>query len=318
MVSKETIYNVFIYFNNGIAKTYGVKTYGVDLDDNAKAAFLRERVDKDHKSARRYDLSRAFTPDEWLSVLRAGRAIDYFEEAFCDLQASHAPYYCHTPIVDGEPRIEKQIGAGPFRGSMVSELTGCGSVPDYLINYVDETGFHLAKLINDDYFAAIKILFNGGFYISSAKLLMSCIDTLAFVEHGDQRGNFKNWLSSYVDLNSHGITPEELWEFRNSILHMTNLTSRKVIRGQVSSIMLYVSGRNVIPGKPADIHKPVNLHRLILSIAAGIAQWADSYNSNPEKILKFIERYDTTVSDIRVARVELKNGTEREDPSNSE
>lgn len=125
---------------------------------------------------------------------------------------------------------------------------------------------------------------------------MSCVDTLAFVEYGDVPGNFTRWLDAYVDLRILGISSDELWEFRNSVLHMTNLTSRKVISGKVSPIMPFVGRLNSQPIQPG-LAKPFNLYGLI----AGIGKWGESYNSDREKLLKFIERYDTTISDSRVA-----------------
>src|SRR5690606_9143663 len=105
----------------------------------------------------------------------------------------------------------------------------------------------LSELLNDDYFKAIKLLFNAGHHVSSAKLLMSCVDTLAFVEHGDVRGNFTDWLDAYVDLEPIGISALEVWEFRNSILHMTNLASRQVLAGKVSSIAPYIGRAASMP-----------------------------------------------------------------------
>jgi hypothetical protein len=157
--------------------------------------------------------------------------------------------------------------------------------------------------MNDDYFKAIKTLFNAGLYVSCAKLLMSCVDTLAFVEFGDAQGNFANWLDTYVDLKPLGISSGELWEFRNSVLHMTNLQSRKVISGHVSPIMLYVGGPKSMPAITPNLPKPFNLHELLKIIADGIGRWGEAYNADRDKLLKFIERYDSTISDSRVAWV---------------
>ena len=106
---------------------------------------------------------------------------------------------------------------------------------DYLTKYSTEDGFDLPRLLNDDFFVAIRLLFNNRCYVSAANLLMSFIDSIAFVEYGDCTGgsNFCRWLESYVDLQSIGITAEEIWEHRNSLVHMTNLDSRKVLSGKV-------------------------------------------------------------------------------------
>jgi hypothetical protein len=65
---------------------------------------------------------------------------------------------------------------------------------------------------------------------------MSCVDTIAFVEYGDEARNFARWIDAYVDLGPHHISSDELWEFRNSPLHMTNLSSRKVLAGSISRL----------------------------------------------------------------------------------
>jgi hypothetical protein len=130
---------------------------------------------------------------------------------------------------------------------------------------------------------------------------MSCVDTLAFVEYGNMSCNFTGWLDAYVDLSPHNITAEELWEFRNSVLHMTNLASRKVISGKVSPIMPYVGGPDTMPAITPDLPKPFNLYGLIAAIGTGIERWGETYNSDRDKLMKFIERYDTTISDSRVA-----------------
>ncbi len=88
---------------------------------------------------------------------------------------------------------------------------------DWLIKYTKDDKFHFDQLINDDYFVAIKLLFNARHLASACKLLVSCIDTLAFIEFGDERNNFASWLDDYVDLAPVGVTSTELWEFRNSI-----------------------------------------------------------------------------------------------------
>lgn len=225
----------------------------------------------------------------------------YFEEAFITLSAPAAPIYCSTAVVDGVPTVDHKIGPGAFRGDAVSEIVGRGAVPDYLVHYTDGTALRFTELIHDDYFKAIRALFNEKLYVSCAKLLMSCIDTLAFVEYGNKSGNFSKWLDTYADLFSCGITQDELWEFRNSVLHMTNLASKKVIAGTVSPIMPYVGGPDTMPQIRPELPKPFNLYKLITVMGSAIGKWGETYNSDPDKMLTFIERYDTTISDGRMA-----------------
>jgi hypothetical protein len=298
---EERIFNIFMYFDSGVATEYGVRHSRIKGTDDEKKAFLASHVLQDHPIAHRFQLPRRFTTDEWFAAMRQGDILSYFEEAFEEFRATEAPLFCVTPIVDGVPRVDNQIGPGPFRGDAVSEIEGRGSVPDYLVNYMDGNTFRFTELIHDDYFKAIRTLFNESLYVSSAKLLMSCVDTLAFVEYGNEQGNFSRWLDKYADLTSCGITSKELWEFRNSVLHMTNLASRKIIAGKVSPIMPYVGGPDTMRQIRDDLPKPFNLYRLISVIGNAIGKWAATYEKNSDKMLKFIERYDTTISDNRLA-----------------
>lgn len=62
------------------------------------------------------------------------------------------------------------------------------------------------------------------------------MDSVAHVEYGDTPGSFTKWLNTYAQLDTLGITAEELWEQRNSLLHLSNLGSRKVRAGKVRSL----------------------------------------------------------------------------------
>ena len=300
-MSAERVFNIFIYFNEGIAIEYGMRHHRVGGTDSDKVTFLLAHIEQDHSIARRFRLSRTFRPEEWLAAFRHGGVLGYFEEAFRLFRAPAAPVSCVTSIVDGTIMVDRQIGTEPFRGDMVTAQEGRGTVPDYLVHYTTENTFRFTELINDDYFKAILTLFNADLYVSSAKLLMSCVDTLSFVEYGDVPGNFTKWLDAFVDLAPHGITSGELWEFRNSVLHMTNLELRKVVSGKVSPIMPYVGGPRTIPVVSPNLPKPFNLYGLITTIGEGIGRWGEAYNADRDKLLKFIERYDTTISDSRMA-----------------
>ncbi|MGO9173394.1 MAG: hypothetical protein ACLP7P_15725 [Rhodomicrobium sp.] len=302
-MTTERIFNIFVYFDGGAATEYGVRHHQASGNDQEKTAYLLSRMDQDQAIASRFRFPRSFTPQEWLAVFRHGDQLEYFEEAFTLFKAPAAPVFCITPIVDGTPTVEKQIGPEPYRGAVVTAQEGWRAVPDYLLHYTSGNTFRFTELIHDDYFKAIRTLFNAELYVSCSKLLMSCLDTIAFVEYGDVPGNFTRWVDTYVDLTPHGISADELWEFRNSILHMTNLSSRKVEAGKISPIMPYVGGPKSMPSFDPAAPKPFNLFELIKTIANGIGKWGEAYNTDHNKMLKFIERYDTTISDSRMARV---------------
>lgn len=298
----ERIFNIFIYYTNGAATEYGVRHYRRGGNEKDKTDYLLSCVQQDHSIAKRFRLSRSFTPEEWLAACRYGGELQYFEEAFLLFRAPIEPVFCITAIVDGVPTTDKQIGPGPYRGDAVTDGLG---VPDYLMQYTTAgNAFRFTDLINDDYFKGIRALFNAKLYVSCSKLLMSCVDTLAFIEYGDVPGNFSKWITTYVNIGPLGISADELWQFRNSILHMTNLSSRAVIAGKVSPIMPCVGGGKILmPLAVAYAPRPFDLFGLIEAIAKGIGKWGDGLNTDPKKWLKFIERYDTTISDSRIGNI---------------
>lgn len=300
-MSDERIFSIFMYFENGAAVEYGVRHHRVGGCDEDKMRVLKERVDADHGLARRFALIRSFSKEQWFAAMRLGGVLDYFSEGLDHYRAGENPLHAVTCIVDGKPEIDIVIDTEAYRGDQVSRRPGHAAVPDYLVEYVRGDQFLFMELINDDYFKAIRMLFNAGLYVSSAKLLMSCVDTLAFVEYGDVSGNFASWVDNFMDLRAHAITSEELWEFRNSVLHMTNLASRKVMAGKVSPLIPYVGGMSTLPPLTESGSKPFNLLGLIKTVGAGVGRWADSYNADPDKYLAFIERYDRTISDSRYA-----------------
>jgi hypothetical protein len=128
---------------------------------------------------------------------------------------------------------------------------------------------------------------------------LSFIDTIAFVEYGDAQRVFQKWLETYANLVRLGVNADELFEFRNSLLHMTNLASRKVLAGKIDALTPYVG-----PELPRR-DKCLNLLMLASVLFEAIQKWIITYNDTPDKILEFVQRYDLVVSDARM-RLEAK------------
>lgn len=179
---------------------------------------------------------------------------------------------------------------------------------DYFGKYFTSESFDFSGLINDDFMAPIRLLFQHQHYISSAKLLMIFIDSIGYVEYGDtSRNPFRQWLDRYAQLEEVGITSEELWEHRNSLLHMSNLDSRKVVAGKVKRLMLYVGELPEGMSSKIEGGKLYNLKTLILTVASGCERWFKSYDADRSKIDSFVERYDQISSDNRMMRVILND-----------
>jgi hypothetical protein len=168
---------------------------------------------------------------------------------------------------------------------------------DWLLKYVDGNQIDLSQLIHDDYFKAIKLTFNAGLYVSAMKLLLSCVDSISYIEYGDERGSFVRWLREYGDLSPLGITEEELWELRNGLLHMTNLHSRQVRSQRIRRVSFRVGGH----AEQVDDIYYFPFPDLLNAYAQALGRWLKSYNDHREKFVKFVERYDETVSDSRFA-----------------
>jgi hypothetical protein len=109
---------------------------------------------------------------------------------------------------------------------------GMGKMADFLESYTTEDGLDLPSLINDDTFNAIKLLFCSTYYVSCMKLIVSFIDTVSYLEFGYMPGGVVEWLRLYMSMQKPGITELQLWELRNSILHMSHPDSSLGGRGE--------------------------------------------------------------------------------------
>ncbi|MYD49639.1 MAG: hypothetical protein F4W95_14335 [Chloroflexi bacterium] len=199
--------------------------------------------------------------------------------------------YCLTHVIDGKPRAEGVSHAQPHE-----------AVPDYLRLYWTTSGFDFGQLIDDDFMDAIMVLWTNQKYVSALKLLFIMIDTLGFVEFGSVNDCFVRWLNRFCDLDSLGVSSNELWELRNSLLHMTNLDSRKVHSGKVKRLLpVTTAQQNDIP-IDMDGFKNLHMTRLFGSvIPAGIVKWVSTFDGNQGKFLDFLQKYDTVISDSRTS-----------------
>jgi len=303
----EPVYNLFLYVEGGFIKELGVSVHQMSGTDQEKLSKLQSLVDQDYGFATRFPQPKPLEWREYEGMARLGRQHEIFEEAFRACGAPAHPLVVVTPIVDGSPRIMAVTGIGKLDLEELHDTPAGspGAMVDYLKAYVHDGKFDIPALINDDYFKAIKLLFNEQHYVSAAKLLMSFLDTIAFIELGDVRGSFVTWLQKYADLRSVGVTAEELWEFRNGLLHMTNLHSRAVIAGRVDRLVFFVG--NISPLAAPKGEKYFKLKELIDAIVGAISRWIQSYNDDRSKIVDFVSRYDLTISDSRVAFISVSS-----------
>ena len=159
-------------------------------------------------------------------------------------------------------------------------------IPDYLRIYSTRAGFDFGQMIDDDFMDAMKILWCNRKYISALKLLVTMVDTLGFVEFGPVDDCFGRWLDTYCDLDPLGVSSQELRELRNSLLHMTNLDSRRVRRRQATRLLPVITApENDIP-VAMEGFKNLHVSRLFASVVPrGIANWVRTLEENPNKFL---------------------------------
>lgn len=308
-VEIEPVYNIFLYEDDDkLIRTIGIFTHWLAGSDVEKLEILCSQVNYDYVAAERIRLPKAISWQEYCARWRLGTQHEVLEPALELVSASKNPLQVVTPVIGGQPRVDGRAGTGPLGPD--PDPTGLSDEPfvDYLRAYKTERGFDVPRLLDDDYVGAIRLLFNERKYASASKLLMSFIDTLAFVEYGDDGGGatFRRWLESFADLSQLGITPEELWEFRNGLIHMTSLESRKVAKGTVPSLIPFVAGGS-LPEVAMDKarYKLLDLKGLLKEIGRAIEAWLRTYNEEPDKFAAFVSRYDLIVSDSRLSVARL-------------
>lgn len=161
--------------------------------------------------------------------------------------------------------------------------------------YIKEGHFDIAALINDDFLLAIKLLWNQKQYSSTLKLLLCFVDTMAYVSTGNSSpGSFMGWLKKYVDLKKIGITENEVWEHRNSVLHLSTYESTKVKDGKVRKIVPYAGQ---LPPKDHE-YAYYSLYELQMEIFIGVGRYLEEMIDHPKMVQIFSENYEKTISDM--------------------
>jgi hypothetical protein len=317
---KEKIINIFPIFEGQLLTCMGFRVHEFDGTDEEKIEFLRSRIDADVKEMAVALLPKNFTVklpegnvvpaltlERYNGLLHNGTDGILYEGIFQAFDFPTNPLYISTPIADGTIKFDKSLNLetqpkAPFTVKIHEELH-----KHYLDEFITEDGFALIDLIDKDFFGAIRLTYNQRHFVSCLKLILSAIDSIAFLEFGDiqEKNIFVEWLKMYCDFSRLNITEVELWEYRNSLLHMTNSYSRKVSQELVKRLKFYVSGEDK-PDMIGDVQSNYfNIKSLIETISDGISKWANSFNVNKDKLPAFLERYDLVISDSRYNRVEL-------------
>ncbi|MCU8008487.1 MULTISPECIES: hypothetical protein [unclassified Shewanella] len=180
---------------------------------------------------------------------------------------------------------------------------------DWMDKYMTGNAFRFTELINDDFFQPFRLMYQAGYYVSSIKLMLVAIDSIGYIEFGESKSGedtpFVKWLNKYADLTSTNLTPRELWEHRNSLLHMSNLNSRQVQKGSIKRLIAYVGSMPHEVKLQEGNAKYYDYRALIHEFGQACNRWIQSYDDDPSKYKLFIARYDLIVSDSRMLHIPL-------------
>jgi hypothetical protein len=305
---KEKIYNLFAEVNNGYVERLGAVVYTYTGTDEEKLNFLQNQVELDLKKIKYFPIPDKFTTSykgieynrmltfqSYLQLDRIGKLYELFSDIFEYYNTDENPLICLTPIIDGVIKnkysSEIKINKTEFKKVYLN------SAPDYFSKYFKDNIFHFNKLINDDFFLPIKLLNDNKYYLAAFKLLLSAVDTFAYLTYGDVPDTFQKWVNSFVNLKKLSVTSQEIWELRNSLLHMTNYESRKVKSGVVRKLWIS-AGKNYFIGDGN-----INFHKLYNEISDGVENWLKEIVLDSERMEKFFINYGRIVSDEKKSSI---------------
>ena len=281
--------NIFLYGTEEYFDEIGYHLYmfpnGIDETDMNE--MLRERSATDFDLPERHRLSRPLSKADFHGAMRRE---PWTLEQVGNIIAAGVRY-CITAVVNGRPQTDE-----------VLETREGYAVHDYLAMFRARDGFvDLIRLIDGDFMDPIKCLFKAQLYVAATKLTMSTIDTLGFLEFGPEKGVFRRWLNKYADLSDLNVSADELWELRNSLVHMTNLASWSVESGRVERLTFVIAGADIDTPERLGGTKVLHLTRLLaVTLPNAIGQWVRTYGGDERKRNQFVHRYDTIVSESRI------------------
>lgn len=241
-----------------------------------------------------FDVNNGITIQKINSMMRKHDLILIFSGLVKEYNLPLDSLHLITPVVNGVIKFDFSLDDEPLTRAHIDKFLGYyynDSNDDYVTKYCSGDQFDFGQLLKDDHFTAIHLLFNNGHYMSAMKLILSFIDTIAWIDIGEHH-NFIKWLNTYSDLHTLSISPEELWEFRNSLLHMTNLDSQKVKQGKVRRISFAVNKRGEFKTKTIGDTTYFNYIDFLFIVEDALKKWVATYNEDRQKIYKFVERYD--------------------------
>jgi hypothetical protein len=162
-------------------------------------------VDQDYRIAKRYRPQDNIEWGHYQALERLGRHLEMFEQIFRDCSAPINPLVAITPIVDHLPKIMAVTGLGALDLDELQNtpLAQPGVMVDYLKTYVVDGNLDVPRLFNDDYFEAIKLLYNARHWVSAAKLLMSFLIPLRLLTWATWQATSRyGWTNTLISMPS--------------------------------------------------------------------------------------------------------------------
>jgi hypothetical protein len=292
----ETIFNVFLPFKDERCDHALYVAHEFAGDDEAGVRFLQNRIDDDLKVATRVDLPRTFTRSEYCSHCRLGRGHELYDQIFQKEGAGKAPLFVTSLVSNGRAMVNATVHHHDPHFYLTPQTIGDARMDDWLIKYTREEGIDLPQLIHDDFFLAIKLTFNAGL-----SLLPSCWShaliappLLSLATHATSNPS----CGRCPPTPTFHLSGSLQRSFGSSAtVFMTNLSSRKVNEKKVRRISIRVGGK---PETDADGTYFFEFMELVRAFQGALIRWIESYNQDRSKFVKFVERYDETISDSRM------------------
>jgi hypothetical protein len=163
------------------------------------------------------------------------------------------------------------------------------------------------------FFESIQVLWENKHYITAMKLLLMNIDTMAYLQYRENKGNhFKQWLKDYVDLSDVGITEDEIWEHRNALLHTSTLHSMAVKKGKVAYLVPHLGTSHSPPPEFTDemrnrlgrhyegAPKFYSMIQLYEAVIWGVRKFAAALEKNPKLKAEAYENFGDLVTERSV------------------
>ncbi len=300
---KEMLFNLYYFATNDLVTHVAMVEYSYEGTEDEKRRFLLSKVGTDLTIAQYDDIPLVLSDrDHGISIqrvntlMRTGSIDHIFSNLLTKVNFNDSSLRLITPIHNGKITYVYRLDDEPLRQKHIDEILGykLSNHNDYLEKYYSGNTFDVGQLLKDDHLIPIHLLFNQKHYLSCTKLLLSFIDTIAWIDIGEHH-NFTKWIDLYADLSKIGVTSAEIWELRNSLLHMSNLDSQKVKQGKVRRVSFAISNKDSFNTVTVGDTTYFSLIDFLYIVEDAMRKWVDTYNSDNLKTITFIERYDKIV-----------------------